>query len=305
MSQKANEVIDKMRIFREMLLLPKPKDLDFENWLLNFQDSADREIAAHILQHFIYISDDWIDQMLRTVLGRCGNYFTKTDPEWTHDSFKEKCWYSFVQGENTDDATDSGYIFTRKLREVLNIPEARIVKYDGLFKKLEEFSDSPQNVILVDDFVGSGAQTDSAWNDHRLGSWNMTLNDHQLKNSHRIVYAPLIANSLGLSRIEDCCPNLHMEYIHCLGPEYNLFNIDGIYWNGDYDMYARFVSMMYKVAREQGIPVTDGDHVNDVRGFGEQGLTLAFSHGIPDACPAFFYWETANWKPLKKRPYHR
>lgn len=89
----------------------------------------------------------------------------------------------------------------------------------------------------MDDFVGTGAQTDNAWNIHSLGSLNMTLSEHQSRYGHRIVYAPLI--------------------------------------------------------------------VNDVQGFGRQGLALAFSHGIPDACPAFFYWETETWKPLKKRPYHR
>lgn len=31
MSDKTKEIIDRMKTFREMLLLPKPKDLDFEN----------------------------------------------------------------------------------------------------------------------------------------------------------------------------------------------------------------------------------------------------------------------------------
>ncbi len=299
------EIIEKLKAFREMQLFPKPMGLDFENWMENFQNPEDREVAAHVLQHFMYFSDELIDQMLRTVIGRCGYYFTQYDSNWTHSSFKNDCWYSFVQGENSDHVTDSGYIFTRKLREVLNIPDDRIIKFDALFKKLEDLNDIPQNVILVDDFVGTGAQADTAWNDHRFGTWSLTLSEHQIRYGHRIIYAPLIVNSLGFSRIKDYCPNLHLEYIHYLGIEYNLFNVDGICWSGNKDLFNRFLSMMERVANEQKIPITGGDDVNDVCGFGQQGLALAFSHGIPDACPAFFYWNTASWKPLKKRVYHR
>lgn len=300
-----NEITEKLRTFRELQLYPKPKDLDFENWLENFQDESERKIAAHILQHFIYFSDELIDQMLRTVVGRCGYYLTQKVKVWDHDCFKKDCWYSFVQGENTNHVTDSGYIFTRKLRETLNIPDERIVKIDALFKILETQSSTPQNVILVDDFVGSGAQTDEAWNKHRLGNYGMTLNDLQSRYNHHILYAPLIVNSIGLTRIKDCCPNLHLEYIHYLGPEYNLFNIDGLCWSGNRDLYDKFINMMNRIAKEQSIPVTRGMHVNDMKGFAQQGLSLAFNHGIPDACPAFFYWNTETWKPLKKRPYHR
>lgn len=303
MNDEIKEITERMKTFREMLLLPKPNGLDFESWLDNFQKQEEKELAARILKYFIYFSDDLIDQMLRTVIGRCGYYFMQNVPGWNHDSFKSECWYSFIQGENPDDATGSGYIFTRKLREVLNIPDNRIIKFDTLFKKLE--TSTLQNVILVDDFVGSGAQTDKAWNEHKLGLKKKTLSELQSRFNHRIIYAPLVVNDMGLLRIKKYCSNLHLEYIYHLGPEYNLLNIDGLCWAGDYSLYARFLNMMNRIAKEQKIPVTGGDSVNDIMGFAEQGLALAFHHGIPDACPAFFYWNTDNWKPLKKRPYHR
>ena len=53
------------------------------------------------------------------------------------------------------------------------------------------------------------------------------------------------------------------------------------------------------------IPFTNGGQVNDVKGYREQGLALAFEHGIPDACPPIFYWETGDWKPLMNRVYSR
>ena len=265
MKDEIKEITERMKTFREMLLLPKPKDLDFENWLDNFQEQDEKELAARILNHFIYFSDDLIDQMLRTAVGRCGYYFMQNVPGWNHNSFKSECWYSFIQGENPEDATDSGYIFTRKLREVLNIPDKRIIKFDALFKKLEENTSTPQNVILVDDFVGSGAQTYEAWNKHKLGLKDMTLSELQSRFNHRIIYAPLVVNDMGLSTIKDYCSNLHLEYIYHLGPEYNLFNINGIFWAGNRGSYAKFLNMMYRIAKEQNIPVTEGDSVNDMK----------------------------------------
>lgn len=298
---KAKKIREKFSALREMRLLPMSGDLDFENWLDNFHETTEKEIAAHILENFIYFSDGLIDQMLRIVVGRCGYYFAKNDSTWNHNSFKQNCWFSFVQGENTDDATDSGYIFTRKLRDKLDIPNERILKFEALFKKLEN-SYTPQNVILVDDFVGTGEQTKVSWNIHRFGSKQMTLKELQHQFQHRIIYAPLIVNDIGLSTINNYCSNLHLEYIHHLGPEYNMFDVNSIYWNGDVMKYNQFITMMSRIAKEQNIPYTG---VNDIKGFAKQGLALAFSHGIPDACSAFFYWNTSTWKPLMRRQYHR
>ena len=299
-----NDTKERLELFREMQLLPIAKDFDFEKWLNNFTNDEDREIAAHILKFFIYLPDSMVNQLLRTVVGKCGYFFAKNDPTWTHESFKKNCWYSFIQGEKDDDTTDSGYIFPRKLRDELNILDNRIVSYRRLYEVLET-NTTPQNVILVDDFVGSGAQTDSAWNIHRFGHCNKTLSELVESFYHRITYAPLVANELGLNRIASSCRGLHMEYIYKLTCEYSLLNPNGLCWKGDKVKFAKFINLLSRVANAEGIPNTRGKHVNDMLGFGCQGLALAFSHGIPDACPAFFYWETATWKPLKKRSYHR
>ena len=296
---------ERLKFFREVHLWPIAKDLDFENWLDNFETEEDRKLAAQILRFFVYIPEDVVNQLVQTVVGRCGYFFAENDPTWNHNSFKDSCWYSFVQGEDKNDVTDSGYIFTRKLRDELDIPIERILKYEELFIKLEQNDVTPQNVILVDDFVGTGAQTDSAWNVHKFGNRKLTLSDHVKLSHHRIVYAPLVVNEIGLSRITRTCQDLHLEYIYRLTEDYSLLNENGLCWNGDLDKFNKFINLLHRVATKEGIPQKKGFHVNDMLGFGRQGLALAFNHGIPDACPAFFYWDTPTWRPLKKRPYHR
>lgn len=299
------ETKQRLGFYRNMQLWPIANELDYENWLDNFQSTEDKEIAAQILDNFVYIPDILVNQMLQTVIGHCGYFFSSVDSTWTHDSFKYNCWYSFIQGEAEDDLTDSGYIFPHKLRDEVGIPAERIMSFEKLIKKLEENETNPQNVILIDDFVGTGAQTDHTWNDVRYGTKRLTLGEHCSICHHHIIYAPLVVNELGLQRIKHRCIGLHLEYVYLLTKEYSLLNKDGLCWNGDDLKYQRFMTLLNQSASQENIPRRGGHHVNDMLGFGAQGLALAFSHGIPDACPAFFYWNTDTWKPLKKRCYHR
>lgn len=295
---------NKFAFFRKVQMWPIAVDFDYEAWLDNFVLEEERKIAERILDSFIYIPEAMVNQMLKTVVGRCGYYFSKVDCTWTHDSFKNDCWYSFIQGEKANDVTDSGYLFIRKLRDELGIPSSRILDFKTLLKKLET-SIEPLNVILVDDFVGSGAQCDCAWNEHKLESAGMTLSDLVLKKNHKVAYAPLVSNIVGYNRILKKCSGLHLECLYKLGDEYSLLNKDGICWNGDEELFNKWIKMLYRVAIQEKIPIEEGRHVNDMLGFCAQGLAIAFYHGIPDACPAFFYWNSSTWNPLKKRHYHR
>lgn len=294
--------LDRLRFYREMQLWPISRKLNFENWLANFQTDEDKEIAEHILKFFVYIPDDMMTQLLQTVVGKCGHYFMSYDTSWCHDSFTNNCWYSFIQGENKEDRTDSGYVFIRMLHEELGVPNSKIVDFQQLISILECKVPEPQNVILVDDFVGTGAQCDTAWNIHKYGKSGKTLSEHVQSFHHRIAYAPLIVNEMGFKRIKKNCKGLHLEYCYKLSFEYSLFNLNGACWRGNNDMYKRWLDMLRRIAVAEGFPITRGGVADDVQGFGCQGLAIAFDHCIPDACPSIFYKETETWKPLKSRP---
>lgn len=60
-----NETKERLELFREMQLLPIAKDLDFENWLANFTNDEDYEIATHVLKFFIYLPDCMVNQLDR------------------------------------------------------------------------------------------------------------------------------------------------------------------------------------------------------------------------------------------------
>ena len=295
--------INKSSFFRDLQIWPLNDVLNYKGWLDNFTDSEERVIACHILDFFMFYPNAMLNQMLNTTIGHAGYVFASHFPDWQHDDFKNRCIYSFIPGE-TNNPTDSGHIYVRKLRNSLGIPEERIVDCNNLYSILECCTNLP--VIFVDDFVGSGAQCDKAWNQNRGGAKNLTFSEIATTFAHKFVYAPLVVNQMGYDRIMDKCTGLSLVTSHILNDEYNLFKPTCMSWKGDNDLHNKGTQLIIEKSRNLGIPFTNGNEVIDVRGFGEQGLALAFDDdGIPDAIPAIFYWCTDNWIPLIKKGYQR
>lgn len=215
-----NIAINKSSFFRDLQVWPLNDVLNYKGWLNNFKTPEDQDIACHILDFFMFYPRNMINQVLKKVIGHAGYVFAPYFSDWKHDDFKSRCLYSFIPGE-TINPTDSGHTYVRKLRNSLGIPEERIVSSNNLYNILESTSYLP--VIFVDDFVGSGAQCDKAWNENRGGVKNHTLKEIAAIYGHKFVYTPLVANYMGYQRILKKCPGLSLITGHVLDDKYNLF----------------------------------------------------------------------------------
>lgn len=109
----------------------------------------------------------------------------------------------------------------------------------------------------------------------KYGKKKMTLGEHCQVHHHHHVYAPLVVNVKGFERIKRKCIGLHLEYVHLLTPEYSLLTKDSVFWKGNDQKYNIFMSMLDRIADDEGIPQTYGGHQNDKWGFGAQGLLSA------------------------------
>ncbi len=291
------DLLPKLKFYQEIQMLPKASEFNYEGWLDNF-DSSERSLAEQILDFFVYIPEDITNQLFRTVIGKAGYYFRSLDSNWSEQSFHNKCLYSYIPGERGN-VTDSGLTFIKKVKEVTGIDDDDcILSFGELFKTLYEAT-TPQNVILTDDFVGTGAQCDHAWNQKPFPSVDKSLKDIVKEGGHRVIYVPLIVNSVGRMRIEGTCSGLHLDYAYELGPEWNLFSENCPCWDGKEYLYKAGTELIRK--KSLSIGITDEKGQVSIKGFGGQGLALAFSHCIPDACPAIFFVKQNGWVPLKVR----
>ncbi|NDV96214.1 hypothetical protein D0T84_15030 [Dysgonomonas sp. 521] len=293
---------EKGKLFRDVQVWPLSTELDYEGWLGNFSNDSDRTIAEQILDFFTYYSKKMVNQMLSISVGGAGTILKEHYADWTHKHFKQRCIYSFIPGE-TPNESDSGHIFIRKIREVANIPQTQLIGFHELFDYLEHNSSNPVPVILVDDIIGSGLQCKTAWCDQVGGTSLSTLKEIAQKYNHKFIYAPLIINRVGFDLIKSNCPELFLSPAHIIGEEYNLFNEKCICWSNDKELFAKGTEMILRKSAELGIK--NNNSVVSAKGFRGQGLAIAFEHGIPDAVPAFFYWESDNWVPLIKKSYER
>lgn len=289
------DLLSKFKYYQDIQLWPRNQDFNYEGWLDNFA-KEEQELAQLILDFFVYFPDHIIDQLFRIVVGKSGYFFRKFDSTWCNQSFSDKCWYSFIPGE-TQNPSDSGYIYTRRVSKLLGIPEERLKNFGEILLLLEE-SKTPQNVILTDDFVGTGSQCKIAWNNLTSIDSSNSLGKLVKDGGHRVIYVPLIVNERGKNCIEGYCDGLALEYAYYLGMEWNLFVPDCLCWKGDSGMFREGIALIKEKSRIIGI--SDDNSVCSVKGFGGQGLALGFSHGIPDACPGLFFKEADNWIPLKK-----
>lgn len=296
-SKTYEETLTRSDYFRSVQVWPTSDELDYKGWLNNFSGEEEKNLAALILDFFMFFPKKMINYMLTKTVGYAGYALAIHFSDWEHKHFKNRCIYTFITGENPS-PTDSGHIFVRKLRDELHIGEDQIIDFSNLHETLNSKS-SPVPVILVDDFVGSGEQCAKAWN-RKCSKTGLTMSDLVAKG-HVLIYAPLIASLKGYNRIVKDCPELKLSIAHILREEYDLFNPQCACWKQDQELYTKGTNLIIEKSRSLGIPESG---VNSIRGFHNQGLALAFEHGAPDAIPAIFYWAD-SWTPLVKREYNR
>ncbi len=298
-----DSILKRAQFFQTVHVWPLSDELNYEGWLGNFKGESEVKLASLMLDFFSYYPRKMINHMLINSIQNAGHKLLNEIPGWKHSDFNTRCIYSFVPGENQN-VSDSGYLFTRLLREVLEIPEDRLVDYKALPHELDKLR-LPTPVVFVDDFIGSGSQCYKAWNintnPHNMKTLRQIANDY----GHIFIYAPLVVNHTGYKVITDNCPALGLAPTHILGPEYNLFDPSCYCWNGNNDLYKSGVDLILSKSLDLGIPFTNGRCTYDAKGFGEQGLALKFEHGAPDATIPLFYWCHENWTPLFNKTYQR
>jgi hypothetical protein len=105
--------------------------IDAHGWLSNF-DAADRPYAVVLLSRFTFFADHLVDQLFRSAYQNLSNVIaTRWEPFGTIQAkwrrFCDTAIITLVQGERPN-PSDSGWLFARKARQALGIPEERLLE---------------------------------------------------------------------------------------------------------------------------------------------------------------------------------
>lgn len=293
-------VLSKCDYFVDVQLWPLRQNLNPELWLKNFK-ANELSFAVHLLNAFIFYTDQMIDQLLTAAFQGLSPFVASTaqsadDIRNGWSSFVDAAVITAVEGE-VPNITDSGFMFARKARQVLGIEETQILSVRGALERLINRGPSP--VVFVDDFVGSGNQFVETWRrEFEINGVRISFDQFSRANGGNFYYCPLVCSEVGLRRIERDCPSVVTNPAHVLPNRYNALVADSIIWPGSIRTAA--ADFVRNASARAGIPDTDGG-VNDWRGFHKLGLCLAFAHSVPDATMPIFYWEQNGWNPLIRR----
>lgn len=167
--------------FVDVHLWPLKQVLNPEGWLKNFTE-AELPYAGALLNAFLYFSELLVDTIYRSAFDDLVHHLRSAsdtafavDTKWR--AFQERVILTYSTGE-IPNPTDSGYLFARKARQILGIPEERIVPPE---QALELMAQEDRPIVFVDDFVGTGNQFVETWTRENQsgpvriapsGSWN-------------------------------------------------------------------------------------------------------------------------------------
>lgn len=300
---KKDFVLAKCRYFVDVHLWQLPSSIDPARWLSNFE-SSEIDYAVHLLNSFLYFSDELTNQMfqeafhgLSNFIRQPGDSFLSIQADWR--AFSNGVIITPVTGE-IPNVTDSGFLFARKARQRLGLDQSQILSPQETLDLL--LRRGPRPVVFVDDFVGSGDQFIETW-ERRVelsSSVEMSFQTYSSVRGSRFFYCPVLCTEDGYNRLRRECPKVVVNPAHILTSRHSALytNDDSFIWPEH--LRAGAVNFLKTASGRAGIPDNNGLE-DDWRGFNKLGLTVAFEHSVPDATMPIFYWQGNDWKPLLRR----
>jgi hypothetical protein len=289
-------VLAKCNYFVDVQLWPIHSHIDPERWLSNFKPE-EMNHAVQLLYAFMYYSEPLINEMFVAAFQGLSREIMSHSPSLLNvraawRTFVDSVMVTHVTGEIPNN-TDSGYIFVRKARQLLGIPEERILNNQEVLLQL--YNHGPQPVIFVDDFVGSGDQFITTWERQVSLPNSVTVSFKKLasRRGSQFFYCPTLCTQSGYERLERECPGVVVNPAHIISNRYSAFAADSLIWPPE------LLPTASDFIREASIRA--GIHRISWRGYNDLGLAVAFLHSVPDATLPIIYWNENGWNPLIQR----
>lgn len=262
-------------------------------WIENFDDE-DKKLAAQLLERFVFYNQRLTDSLLTTSFYSIADGLKKGPAAPTREQLLQalpNAVFTPVSGE-TPNPTDSGYFLCRRTRQVLNVDESQIKIASEALKAAE----NGQPVVFVDDFIGSGDQFLTTWQDRSTGT---SFEAVQSKAGFAAIYVSLVGTETGIANIGLRAPAVAVCVTHKIDNRGTLWGLQA----STPSLYSQIDSLLKKYTPRL-TPQDTYMHQKQylTYGYKHRGLFFAFEHSVPDATlPIFWCRGTNNWEPLIER----
>lgn len=269
-------------------------------WLGNFE--RDEQLtAAVLLDHFVYYSATCVDRLLATGFRNLRDELVAEHGYTEAGKLLERAVFTRVESE-TPNPTDSGNLFCRKARQILSIPERRVMEpREALYAASEG-----EPVIFVDDFLGSGDQFINTWTSDYYNKAPHSFEKALVSKPFLPIYLVLLASEKGLGRVKADAPQVKITATHVVTNDYSVKNISKkLLLPTVPDLEQRIEQLIAKYAPKLVVPSYMNQQKWRSLGYHELGFLIAFDHSTPDASLPILWAdessEASEWTPLVKR----
>ena len=274
--------LDKVYFYIESNFWSKPNVKELQNWLNNFILPEEKYCALKLLDRFVYYSEEDIIRLMNFGLNEkiFKRYALKLEKESSfllteEDIIKAKKTFlenTFFVPLNTGNLSQSSLVMARYLTIDVGISESKILDTNSLSS--DELK-TCKNLIILDDFVGSGKQISDFWNLTKVKLDDNEILFNELKEKFpdiNIEYFCLVCTNEGYDNFKfdfemGKRSDLMVTYGELLGNRFKIFGEDSVYFEAE---EIEFCKDILKNLCDK----------NDIEFLGYQGLdyAIAFHH---------------------------
>jgi hypothetical protein len=262
-------------------------------WIENFDD-VDKILAAQLLERFVFYNQKLTDSLLTTSFYSVADGLKKGPTAPTREQLLQalpNAVFTPVSGE-IPNPTDSGYFLCRRTRQVLSVDEAQIKNTNDALNAAA----GGQPVVFVDDFIGSGDQFLTTWQDNSTGASFETI---QSQVGFVAIYLSLVGIEMGIANIGNQAPSVAVCVTHKIDNRGTLWGLQA----SNPSLHSQIHALLKKYTPRltpQDAYMRQQNYL--MYGYKHRGLFFAFEHSVPDATlPIFWCRGTNRWEPLIER----
>ena len=280
-----------------------PGKINTKPWLDNF-DESELDIAAALIDIFVYFSDQQVTQVLERALRRLLQEFggngqsVNTRRNRILGRLKDTLFVP-VEGESPN-PTDSGNYICRRTRQILELPDCQV---QPPATALQQYHNDGKTIVFLDDMVGTGNQMRDTWKRRYVSYDPRSFQTAYTLTNRQCYYVCLACSKEGRNRLS-ALGGISLIGAHDL-QERDCFNV-ALERIPDHPRGARLLSDVESLLTRYASLLHLSTYMKTNNfpkfGFGELGLTLGFQHSMPD-CTLPIYWADGlgSWKPFSKR----
>ena len=277
---------------------------DVESWLKNFKGLAqeDQELVYKLLTNIIYFSENDVTEALKLGVFNCLAYndimtqqkssgftlSTHTLMNTYNSNLNRSCFVPLLDSGAPHESANN--VCRTLVQQGIIPPEKSIFIKDVpmLFK-----SKTVNNLVIVDDCVGSGDQLKTFWTETRVEDNRVSLSIKELCEKYNATanYLTLFGYNKSIEALSEEFPDLKIFCVQKLSDQHRVFSESSYIWK-DKDELSKALNLFDSLAKDAGIET-----------YGYKKLDFAFimHKTIPDWSLPVFWKKNNDWNLLMRR----